>query len=769
MNSVMVAPGARLRPPTATARHSDPLYRLPEALLPIPGESLSSLIVRNAAAVRFPDPIRILDRLRLGRISLAALSRDVPAAEARNGLAALLGVDEASLWRLASWGSGPDAASVDGRPIAPRFLNLVSRQVCPACLSESPHQRATWNVWAMTACARHRRALVRACGGCGGPIQWRGSALERCGNPACAHDLRDTRAPQSRAGLRATSGLQAMFDEGSETQLPGSGLLFGEAIEAAYDIGLMLRSERKPKRTAAFLRSDTDEVGAVLDAGWDVLADWPRGFDRALDTLRGRAGERSLRHGLSREFGPLRQWFDRVGAAEWARPIRAAFAAYVARLGTVNLKASSRARYGIDGSLAGVPIAVAARKLGMAVPTVLRIAEDAGAFLSERSGTGAPAMVDAKFVNAIRLQLASVLTKEQAAEALGIGRPALLELLELQILEEIPKAERLGSKLSLRRSDVDVLADRMRGALLGVCSSKLQPLGLAARPFGSVGGICKAVLDGDLAPRGILVDEAGIGALLFDPKEVRTALCPATREMSVGEAAEVLKVAERNLRAWIAAGLLETRLGDGLVQRGQRVTELDLERFRAAYVTVTDVGRQVGVRSFAVQERLAALGLESLVPSARTALYRRDQITDALLGRIRADRVTSAIDQGAFRTELVAALRRRFELPLQDDGQGLTDRDTDTRICIVIGQRQPFRGNVVFRLYLAAQKRLDAASHGWLVLAVAQFGSAVVVPWTEARFRLEPEWLAKQRLVLPFDDSGRVQQEWLRQYNFPVT
>lgn len=534
MNGVIVAPGARLRLPTATARDPDPLYRLPEALLPIPGESLSSLIVRNAAAVRFPDPIRILDRLRLGRISLAALSRDVPAAEARNGLAALLGVDEASLRRLASWGSGPDAASVDGRPIAPRFVNLVNRQICPACLGESLHHRASWNVWAMTACARHSRALVRSCGGCGGPIQWRGSALERCGNPACAHDLRNTHAPQPRAGLRATSGLQAMFDEGSETQLPGSGLLFGEAIEAAYDIGLMLRSDRKPKRTAAFLRSDTDEVGAVLDAGWDVLADWPHGFDRALGALRQRVGERGRRHGLTYEFGPMRVWFARAGAAPWAQPLRAAFADYVTRIGTVSLKPSSRARLGIEDASGAIPVAVAARKLGMAVATVRRLAEGAGAFLSKRSGTGAPVLLDAKFVEDIRMRLASTMTKEQALETLGIGRAALLELLELQILEEIPEQERVGSKLSLRRSDVEALVTRMRSVVQPADGRNLLPLGLAARPFSSVGGICRAVLDGCIAPYGIQLGHAGIGALLFDPLEVSRTLRPRTRDTTVG-------------------------------------------------------------------------------------------------------------------------------------------------------------------------------------------------------------------------------------------
>lgn len=129
--------------------------------------------------------------------------------------------------------------------------------------------------------------------------------------------------------------------------LPGNGLTFGQALEAAYVVGQVLHVDRMPKRRSSFLRKGAGDVAIVMEAGWSALDNWPVNFEKALSTMRERAKHRGGRHGLRREFGMLPRWFAMAGSALWAAPLRDAFAAYVAKQDDLRTKKPSRKKLGL--------------------------------------------------------------------------------------------------------------------------------------------------------------------------------------------------------------------------------------------------------------------------------------------------------------------------------------------------------------------------------------------------------------------------------------
>lgn len=122
---------------------------------------------------------------------------------------------------------------------------------------------------------------------------------------------------------------------------------------------------------------------------------------------------------------------------------------------------------------------------------------------------------------------------------------------------------------------------------------------------------------------------------MFDQDEVGAAVRVPQLTLSVKEAAAELRVDEKNLRVWIASGRLKTLRGSGPGQRGMRITHEELATFRATYVTVTEISKLVGIRSWTVSQRMLALGIIQMSPQAKTALYPREVLTEELLRQVR--------------------------------------------------------------------------------------------------------------------------------------
>ena len=263
-----------------------------------------------------------------------------------HGWATLLGIEMPTLHRLSSWHEIGGMGRVGGREIRRKFLYVNVRRSCPACLRESLHHRAIWDVIALSSCARHGGRLIAVCPGCGKPPVWRGSRLELCGNVDCRCDLRD-RPVRHDGGVPAhVAALSRLYASGLDATVPGFGFDFGAAVETAFALGSYATRTGLLGKASAFLRSHPERVADVMEAGWTVLADWPGAFDALLDGIRGGAEHRAGRHGLQREFGGFAKWLSTHVDANWAMPFRDAFADYLVRQSDLAISVATLRRYG---------------------------------------------------------------------------------------------------------------------------------------------------------------------------------------------------------------------------------------------------------------------------------------------------------------------------------------------------------------------------------------------------------------------------------------
>jgi len=130
-------------------------YRLPQPLVPEPGESLPGLIMRNAAAYRFTDPTRVLRRLNPPKVILVSLCQADPAGPLGTAMRDALGLDGAEWGRLAMGTDGDTTIRLNRHVVWREQARLDARTVCPACLAEAPCHRAVWFLDALPICAVH--------------------------------------------------------------------------------------------------------------------------------------------------------------------------------------------------------------------------------------------------------------------------------------------------------------------------------------------------------------------------------------------------------------------------------------------------------------------------------------------------------------------------------------------------------------------------------------------------------------------------------------
>ncbi len=146
---------------------------LPARAVPLPGESLESLLRRTAEAMGYEGPGRVQ--------SLISEDEDLPGnvnllsqGPALDRLAGLLHRPAADLWAmsvhalaaelvLVSRGS-PRPAVCDSKTILKYFVSGAS-PVCPACLKEGPvpFERLLWSFRPLPICLPHRSVLISQC------------------------------------------------------------------------------------------------------------------------------------------------------------------------------------------------------------------------------------------------------------------------------------------------------------------------------------------------------------------------------------------------------------------------------------------------------------------------------------------------------------------------------------------------------------------------------------------------------------------------------
>jgi hypothetical protein len=716
-------------------------YTLPRAVAWLPGESIVGLLVRNAVAHGFPVPARMLRPVGCERDRLDALAvRHLDGGTAL-AFADLLGISAEAFDRMHHGAPEPRTARLLGHTVHEEMVSLARRRACPLCLRESPHHRAIWNASLVTVCPEHGVLLADRCPRleCGRPMRWTTASVTGCSHRACRGSLLDAPvtsvAPSSLGGLRNLVAM--LFGEDVAGAPP---LSPGDALRLSFLVGLAARGHRRVARPIGFAEDHPELVPAVLDAGWRVLSDFPRGFHAFLDGLRAGADGRKGRYGLRKQFGRFPDWLFRMSADPAFRLLVDEFADYTGAqpaLATRSPVARSRR------SEAFITATAASDILGLTYERLVEVADRNGLWLVEPTGKGAASLLHAGRFRAFAARLDDALSREGAAEALNLSRTAFRKVVRL--LPVVPVGERALPERPFRRSDLQAFLARLEAtaepnAGFRSCDG-LVTADTLARSKVTIADVLSAVLDGKLRPQAIDETERGIPRLLFRSEPARQAVSGPAPTMSVNDAAVALCVKQEVAYHWVRRGLLASVTGSGRQEAGRRVTADALAAFRAEYVTATEVAAAHGLRGRWVSVHLTQIGVAPAsaphIDGCRQFLFRRASV-DAVDPSRLVSGVTKLVARGpdavpglwkkllrALRAALGGGLEARFHT-LRDGARGIVVQGLLARNAGVLGTYH-------FVLGGGAAAELSAAREAYVAFAFADRPEFLLVPWAEAR------------------------------------
>ena len=195
---------------------------LPARVVPLPGESLVSLVRRTAAAMGYRGPHELLTLLSdAGKVQanvnplgpglalelLAALLRQTP-----ERLLSLTVHHFASTLTLNSRDSAPN--TICDFKTALKYFDRGKFPICPRCLKQdaTPYERLAWSLRAFPVCIEHRCWLVGRCPSCNRALRSERPALSVC---RCGKSLGDIEPISlADAAIRPVTMLHDLFAQG---------------------------------------------------------------------------------------------------------------------------------------------------------------------------------------------------------------------------------------------------------------------------------------------------------------------------------------------------------------------------------------------------------------------------------------------------------------------------------------------------------------------------------------------------------------------------
>jgi len=199
-----------------------------------------------------------------------------------------------------------------GRPLqTTRLWNLRLPRYCPACLAESLHWRARWDISLMTACGRHKLRLLDCCQNCGKHLSWDRHNASYC--LSCAHPL------TIRAGIEKHVAYeelwfvreleQRLMRQSRMLDLPLKHIDLDRFHEIAFRLGAgVMRQLGRMPRKVRLARSMDVAQPIALSAG-RIFSRWPKGLFDVLEKIRGCSAEMAT-GGPTAIFGILHQEFS---------------------------------------------------------------------------------------------------------------------------------------------------------------------------------------------------------------------------------------------------------------------------------------------------------------------------------------------------------------------------------------------------------------------------------------------------------------------------
>ena len=551
-------------------------------------------------------------------------------------LAQLLSIEESKLWRMAfrEYKSNKVArVKFFGRSLPTYNLYKLKAKVCPFCLAEKSYCRKIWNLIPVTVCPIHHCLLVDICPQCDRPIRWDRSAVNKC--KYCELDWRDIRSevlelPKTITShlLYAACGLGEIGK--AELQLIGDchpilnlelehlislfSFFAGQLIGVGDTTGKFIAANR-----------NNAKLHELLIAAWDYLQDFPNGFERFLDWYKDKSSHPERDTGIVRDFGNFYCRLYKNFSRQTFGFLHEAFENYLAtkwdggylnsKLGRIEMPKNCDRKF-----LSGVETV---KLLKITEAWVLRSVE-CGTLKGRlrKMGKRTSVLVERESAEAYLQNLKTSIFPKDVAEILGIGRKAVVSLIEHSCIPAFRGRTVDGHHKWLidRNAPIDLLNhidallnETTNNKITNKCSFDLAIRRLSGSGC-TIGILARAILDRTIVP---VSKNEGIGLkqYCFDVRDVNRLVkeyFKGDKEiLNVSEVAILLGIKQQVAAFWIDRGFISAEIKVYEHHRHRKVFHASIEEFQAQYVTAIELAHHINTSSRKV---ISLLGEQNIFP-----------------------------------------------------------------------------------------------------------------------------------------------------------
>lgn len=261
-------------------------------ILPAQHEPAYGIFNRLALRHKASNQMEFANQIGLGKSSVY----DLNLGRKLQTLEKLTGVDELTIRRstfqrdeYAGWHFGNEAlAKVSNWGSA---STVSYGRVCPACVREDmdervgpvecrPYRRFWWDLAAIYACPIHNLFLIKSCAACRRPFGGDNLSLNRC---SCGNKL--TRKCYSAVPKDLLEVNRYIF--GRLINENSSTIHILNELSIRNAIGILTKFGSQATLTSNRIVKTTDEIekARIMTAGYEAFANWPTGFENALEKL----------------------------------------------------------------------------------------------------------------------------------------------------------------------------------------------------------------------------------------------------------------------------------------------------------------------------------------------------------------------------------------------------------------------------------------------------------------------------------------------------
>lgn len=520
----------------------------------------------------------------------------------------------------------PGSVSLLGQVVVRDHFSAQTRRWCPECLKEHGYHRAWWDVVVVTACPFHGVEIVTRCG-CDQPLQWRNHSLTVCRRGHRLTDVAPTTVPAE--DLAADDYIVARLTGGEHPPVPLlDDLPLGEAIQAMERVG-----------KAAF-NEDLGVVAARREAGqrrllvegFRVFEGFPNSFGGLLDRIMSKQDDRKGRWGIARAYGEFYIWITRMPDDALGKALKLELERHATQ--NVTLKTGQKIR-GQSIEEEGLTLLQASAQVGISHERFRRIAVELG-YIAKQKIQGKPFRLNPEMVASIAERLKDHKDLERLAEELGTAPQSLRAFIDAGLLEHLVKAHGEGATnrwIFPKDAAARLLARLDDVAIDAVPDPSLAPIPRAAQiSYTNSAAVVGLILAGKVKIEAVDRSATGIQRYFVSKVAVRKA---KRRDQVIGntltEALDKLGIDNESATDFVRKGIIKSEKWGRIIL----ITDEEIERFRATYVTVPELSErfQLGGHSGWAIKKLSAMGLEPVCtrPPYFRVLYDRKEAL-AVLG-----------------------------------------------------------------------------------------------------------------------------------------